>query len=392
MSSILKKFIFDKKYILLFFFWLLFILWRTSAFLNFTAPDESGIIEGIAFASHHSYQRGIKVHLTRTDKEQQEFIFPLSYSGTFKAYNIPPGKYKILFTKHGYHPTSRNIIVLGNSLTKIPPITLERSLGSHYFYHFVHALNIIAFFFLLITGIGTYHLRHGDLVAKAFLRFCLIVSFWSLWGIVSYVLEPLGKKEIGGHLTYLSLWAYFFIAVSYCHLLAVFPQPIFGDRTNRFLSWLYFPAVLLFPFEFIRVFFWYRPDYSRFLGFPQQITDTIIMLLFILYLVLGNAFLLFNILRVTEKVEKIQLIILLLAACLPPMLFTSTLGVMYLFQLDPFFDSDMLFLTSFSQIIVSLTFAYSLVMFDYIHTNERMVQQERLALIGLMDAKLTHDI
>jgi signal transduction histidine kinase len=52
----------------------------------------------------------------------------------------------------------------------------------------------------------------------------------------------------------------------------------------------------------------------------------------------------------------------------------------------------MLFLTSLSQIIVSVAFAYSLVMFDYIHTNERMVQQERLAFIGLMDAKLTHDL
>ena len=391
MSSILRI-IEDKKYILLFFFWLLFLVWRSPVFLNSESPPESGIIKGIAFASHHSYQRGIKVHLTRTDKEQQEFIFPLSYSGTFKAYNIPLGKYKIVFTKHGYHPTSRNIIVLGNSLTKIPPIILKRYLGSHYFYHFVHALNILAFSFLLITGIGTYHLRHGDLVAKAFLRFCLIVSFWSLWGIVSYVLEPLGKKEIGGHLTYLSLWAYSFIGISYCHVLTVFPEPVFGEKTKRFLSWLYFPAFLLFPFEFIRVFFWYRPDYSGFLGFPQQITDATIMAFSILYLVLGNAFLFFNLLRVKEKVQKMQLLFLLLAACFPPILFTGTLGAMYLFHLDYFFDSDMLFFTSLSQIIVSVSFAYSLVMFDYIHTNERMVQQERLAFIGLMDAKLTHDI
>ena len=148
----------------------------------------------------------------------------------------------------------------------------------------------------------------------------------------------------------------------------------------------------MFPFEFIRVFFWYRPDYSRFLGFPQQITDTIVMSLFILYLVLGNAFLIFSILRVKEKIEQIQLLFLLLAVCLPPLLFTGTLGVMYLFHLDYFFDNDMLFLTSLSQIIVSVAFAYSLVMFDYIQTNERMAQQERLALIGLMDAKLTHDI
>ena len=112
----------------------------------------------------------------------------------------------------------------------------------------------------------------------------------------------------------------------------------------------------------------------------------------ILYLVLGNAFLFFNVLRVKEKVEKIQLLFLLLAACFPPILFTGTLGAMYLFHLDCFFDSDMLFFTSLSQIIVSVSFAYSLVMFDYIHTNERMVQQERLAFIGLIDAKLTHDI
>jgi len=400
MSNMLKNI--DKKYLLLCFFWFLFLVWRASVCLNFASSSESGIIQGMAASFNHGYQRGIKAHLSRLDKEQQELIFPLSYSGTFKAYNIPPGEYQILFTKQGYHPTKRNTTVQkatdafglprASKVTKIPPVTLERALGSDYFYHFVHALNILAFFFLLITGMGTHRLRQKDRVAKAFLRFCFILSFWSLWGIVSYVLQPLGQTEIGGHLTYLSLWAYSFIAVSYCHLLAVFPQPIFGDRTNRFLSWLYFGAVLLFPFEFIRVFFWYRPDYSRFLGFPQQITDTIVMSLFILHLVLGNAFLIVNILRVKEKIEQIQLLFLLLAVCFPPILFTGTLGVMYLFHLDYFFDNDMLFLTSLSQIIVSVAFAYSLVMFNYIQTNERMVRQERLAFIGLMDAKLTHDI
>ena len=403
MSSILRI-IEDKKYLLLCFFWLLFLVWRTSVFLNPASSPEFGFIEGMTFASHHSYQRGIKARLTSTDKEQRELIFPLSYSGAFKAYNIPPGKYNISFTKHGYHPTSRNIIVQANSLTKIPPIILKRSLGSNYFYHFVHALNILAFSFLLITGIGTYHLRHGDHIAKAFLRFCSIMAFWCLWGIVSYVLDQLGTpKEIGGHLTYLSLWAYSFIGISYCHVLTVFPEPVFGEKTKRFLSWLYFPAFLLFPFEFIRVFFWYRPDYSGFLGFPQQITDATIMAFSILYLVLGNAFLFFNLLRVKDKVQtrcyeqssnlpQMQLLFLLLAACFPPILFTGTLGAMYLFHLDYFFDSDMLFFTSLSQIIVSVSFAYSLVMFDYIHTNERMAQQERLAFIGLIDAKLTHDI
>ncbi|MBC8231278.1 hypothetical protein H8E77_17135 [bacterium] len=116
------------------------------------------------------------------------------------------------------------------------------------------------------------------------------------------------------------------------------------------------------------------------------------MSLFILYLVLGNAFLIFSILRVKEKIEQIQLLFLLLAVCLPPLLFTGTLGVMYLFHLDYFFDNDMLFLSSLSQIIVSVAFAYSLVMFDYIHTQERMAQQERLAFLGLMDAKLAHEI
>jgi signal transduction histidine kinase len=218
------------------------------------------------------------------------------------------------------------------------------------------------------------------------------MSFWSLWGIVSYFLEPLGKKEIGGHLTYLSLWAYSFIGVAYCHLFAVFPQPILGERTNRFLSWLYFPAILLFPIEFIRIFFWYRPDYSRFLGFPQQITDAIIMAFFIFYLVSGNAFLLVNLRRVKEKIQKIQLFFLFIAACSPPALFIGTMGAMYLFRLDYFFDNDMLFLSSLCDIIVPVFFGYGFVLFEYIHTIERMAKQERLALIGLMDAQLTHDI
>jgi hypothetical protein len=110
----------------------------------------------MAFASHHGYQRGIKVHLKRLDpdrgetgKEQQELIFPLSYSGTFKAYNIPPGEYQILFTNQGYHPAVRNTTVKASKVTKIPPVTLERAMGSDYFYHFVHALNLFAFAVLL---------------------------------------------------------------------------------------------------------------------------------------------------------------------------------------------------------------------------------------------------
>ena len=392
MSNPLKKHSQSKKYILIFLFWLLFLVWRTSIFLNPVSSKESGIIKGMAFASHHGYQRGIRAHLIRTDKMQQAFVFPLSYSGAFKAYNIPPREYKIVFTKHGYHSEVRNITVQASSVTKIPPVTLKRALGSDYFYHFVHTLNIFAFAVLLTTGIGTYYLRHGDQVGKAFLRFCLIMSFWSLWGIVSYVLEPLGKKEIGGHLTYLSLWAYSFIGISYCHVFAVFPEPIFGEKTKRFLSWLYSPAVFLFPVEFIRVFFWYRPDYSRFLGFPQQITDFLVMLVSIFFLVLGNVFLLLNLRRVKEKVEKVQLLFLFLAACFPPVLFSGTLGAMYLFDLGYFFDNDMLFFTSLCDVIVPVFFGYGLVMFSYIHTIERMAQQERLALIGLMDAQLTHDI
>jgi len=395
----LKKLILLKKYSLICFLWLLFLVWRTSVFVNFTPPPESGIIQGVAFANHHGYQRGIKVHLKRLDpesvgtgKEQQEFIFPLSYSGTFKAYNIPPGEYQLVVTMQGYHPAVRNTTVKASKVTKIPPVTLERAMGSDYFYHFVHTLNLFAFVVLLTTGIGTYYLRNKDRVGKAFLRFCLIMSFWSFWGIVSYVLEPLGKKEIGGHLTYLSLWAYSLIGVAYCHLFAVFPQPILGEKTNRFLGWLYFPAVMLFPVEFIRVFFWYRPDYSRFLGFPQQITDAIIMALFSFYLVSGNALLLVNLRRVKEKVQKVQLFFLFLAACSPPALFIGTMGAMYLFRLDYFFDNDMLFLSSLCDIIVPVFFGYGFVMFEHIHTIERMAQQERLAFIGLMDAWLTHDI
>ena len=392
MINPLKKHSQSKKYFLVLLFWLLFLVWRVSVFFYPVPSKESGIIEGMAFAAHHGYQRGIKAHLMYTDKMQQVFVFPLSYSGAFKAYNISPGEYKIVFTKHGYRSEVRNTTVQASKETKIPPVTLKRALGSDYFYHFVHTLNIFAFAVLLTTGIGTYYLRHGDRVGKAFLRFCLIMSFWGLWGIVSYVFSPLGKKEIGGHLTYLSLWAYSFIGVSYCHVFAVFPEPIFGEKTKRFLSWLYFPAVLLFPVEFIRIFFWYRPDYSLFLGFPQQITDFIIMLFSIFFLVLGNAFLLLNLLRVKEKVEKVQLLFLFLGACFPPVLFSGTLGAMYLFQLDYFFDNDMLFFTSLCDVIVPVFFGYGFVMFEHIHTIERMARQERLAFIGLMDAWLTHDI
>jgi hypothetical protein len=147
MSNILK--LLDKKYLLLCFLWLLFLVWRTSVFLNPPSSPESGIIQGMAFASHHGYQRGIKAHLSRLDKEQQELIFPLSYSGTFKAYNLPPGEYQIVFTNQGYHPVVRNTTVIANSVTKIPKVTLERAMGSDYFYHFVHTLNIFAFAVLL---------------------------------------------------------------------------------------------------------------------------------------------------------------------------------------------------------------------------------------------------
>jgi len=162
----------------------LFLVWRSSVFFNPVSSKESGIIEGMAASFNHGYQRGIKAHLYRTDKEQRELVLPLSYSGTFKAYNIPPGEYQIVFVKHGYRSEVRNTTVQASKETKIPPVTLKRSLGSDYFYHFVHTLNIFAFSFLLITGIGTYYLRHGDRVGKAFLRFCLIMSFCSLRSVV----------------------------------------------------------------------------------------------------------------------------------------------------------------------------------------------------------------
>ncbi len=116
------------------------------------------------------------------------------------------------------------------------------------------------------------------------------------------------------------------------------------------------------------------------------------MLFSIFFLVLGNAFLLLNLLRVKEKVEKVQLLFLFLGACFPPVLFSGTLGAMYLFQLDYFFDNDMLFFTSLCDVIVPVFFGYGFVMFEHIHTIERMARQERLAFIGLMDAWLTHDI
>jgi hypothetical protein len=68
------------------------------------------------------------------------------------------------------------------------------------------------------------------------------------------------------------------------------------------------------------------------------------------------------------------------------------MGAMYLFRLDYFFDNDMLFLSSLCDIIVPVFFGYGFVLFEYIRAIERMAKQERLALIGLMDAQLTHDI
>ena len=120
----------------------------------------------------------------------------------------------------------------------------------------VNFLNIIAIVFLLTIGIGTYYLKHGDETAKVFLHFSLIISFWNLWGIVSYFLEPLGKQVIGGHLTYFALWAYSFIGVAYCHIFALFPQPLFSkEKTKTFIRWLYVPALLFAPVEVIRVGF-----------------------------------------------------------------------------------------------------------------------------------------
>lgn len=346
----------------------------------------------MVFAYNRGYQRGVKIHLIKEGAQEDE-SYPASYSGSFKIYDIQKGAYQLKFTKHGFSPVEKTVFVKPGEVTKLSPITLTHKGNSDYFYHLVNFLNVIATAFLLTTGIGTYYLKKNDETAKAFLRFSLIISFWNLWGIVSYALQPIGKQAIGGHLVYFALWAYSFIGVAYCHIFVLFPQPVFSkEKTKTFIRWLYVPALLFAPVEFIRVCFWYRTDYERFLGFPQNITDAGIMILTILYLILGNFLLFYSFKKAKVSVQKFHLLFTLLAALFPPMLFSTIFGPMYLFQVGASFDNDMLFFTSLSGIIVSVSLAYGLIMEDYIKVSIEMQHHQRLAFIGLVDTKLMHDL
>jgi hypothetical protein len=120
------------------------------------------------------------------------------------------------------------------------------------------------------------------------------------------------------------------------------------------------------PIEVIRVGFWHRSDYERFLGFPQGITDTFIMAVTILYLMLGNLLLIYRFKTAKAPVQKFHLLLTFLTVFFPPALFSMVFGTMYLFQLDAFFDNDMLFFTSLTGIFVSVSLGYSLIMEDYI--------------------------
>ena len=398
----------DKKYYAVIFISLAWIGFRTGAYFSIDEKADVGAISGMVFASHHGYQRGVKIHLIDAGEDaclsaQEEKSYPASYSGSFKIYDVQKGTYRLKFTRHGFSTKEKTVFVsspLGRGQgwvkkegKKLSPITLLPKGNSHYFYHFVNFLNIIATAFLLTTGIGTYYLKKNDETAKAFLRFSLIISFWNLWGIVSYLLQPIGKQAIGGHLVYFALWAYSFIGVAYCHIFVLFPQPVFSkEKTKTFIRWLYVPALLCAPIEFIRVCFWYRTDYERFLSFPQEITDACVMAVTILYLILGNLLLLYRFNKALAPVQKFHLLLTVLTVFFPPALFFMVFGTMYLFQLDAFFDNDMLFFTSLAGIFVSVSLGYGLILKDYIQVSIEAQYHQRLAFIGLVDTKLMHDL
>jgi len=115
-------------------------------------------------------------------------------------------------------------------------------MGSDYFYHFVHTLNIFAFAILLTTGIGTYYLRKADRVGKAFLRFCLIMSFWSFWGIVSYVLEPRRKKRDWRALDIPIAMGIFFYRSSILPSICCFPTTCFRRKNEQIFKLVVFPG------------------------------------------------------------------------------------------------------------------------------------------------------
>jgi signal transduction histidine kinase len=91
-------------------------------------------------------------------------------------------------------------------------------------------------------------------------------------------------------------------------------------------------------------------------------------------------------------VQKFHLLFTLLAALFPPALFSTIFGPMYLCKLGDFFDNDMLFFTSLSGIIVSVSLGYGLIMENYINVSIEAQYHQRLAFIGLVDTKLMHDL
>ena len=438
----------DKKYYAVIFISIAWMGFRASVYFSidekeYLSKDASGqadvgAISGMVFAYNRGYQRGVKIHLIDAGEDaylsaggtgrfvpsreesgalprldnhavsnfpstQEDESYHASYSGSFKIYHIQKGAYQLKFTKHGFSPVEQTVVVKPGEVTKLSPITLTRSGqsthfrpfkgNSDYFYHLVNFLNVIATAFLLTTGIGTHYLKKSNEIAKAFLRFSLIISFWNLWGIVSYTLQLFGKQAISGQLVYFALWAYSFIGVAYCHIFVLFPQPVFStEKTKTFVRWLYVPALLCAPVEFIRVCFWYRADYERFLGFPQVITDAFIMAVTILYLILGNLLLLYRFKKALAPVQKFHLLLTFLTVFFPPALFCMVFGTMYLFRMGTFFDNDMLFFTSLGGIIVSMSLGQGLILEDYIQVSIEAQYHQRLAFIGLVDTKLMHDL
>ncbi|MBC8232530.1 HAMP domain-containing histidine kinase [bacterium] len=112
----------------------------------------------------------------------------------------------------------------------------------------------------------------------------------------------------------------------------------------------------------------------------------------ILYLMLGNLLLIYRFKTAKAPVQKFHLLLTFLTVFFPPALFSMVFGTMYLFQLDAFFDNDMLFFTSLTGIFVSVSLGYSLIMEDYIQLSIEAQYHQRLAFIGLVDTKLMHDL
>jgi len=76
----------ERKHLIAAIWCLIFIAWRAIEYLS-SPPSSSpglGTVEGLAFMENRCYQRGVTVHLIRTDSPQPTISFPLSYSGTLK--------------------------------------------------------------------------------------------------------------------------------------------------------------------------------------------------------------------------------------------------------------------------------------------------------------------